>query len=78
MWYGGAVRKTYAAQRDYEHLKNSYSQLSDNLSSLSREVDSRFDQAILEMKELKGLVTAVLVKVSPGENSTGWYRRPPE
>jgi hypothetical protein len=75
MWYSGAIKKTYAAQRDYEHLKNSYKQLANNQDNILKEFDTRFDQIILEMKELKGLITAVLVKISPNEHSTGWYRR---
>ena len=75
MWYAGAVKKSYAAQRDFDHLKGSYKQIAANLDAVSREQDGRFDQLALELKEVKGLLTAIIVKITPGESSTGWYRK---
>lgn len=75
MWYSGTVTKRYAAQRDFEHLKASYKQLAGNQEAILRELDQRFDQLFLELKELKAHQMAVFARFG-GENSTGWYRKP--
>ena len=39
LWYRGAVQKSYAAQRDFEHLKRNYQQLSQVLKQISEQMD---------------------------------------
>lgn len=73
-WYSGAVRKRYAAQRDYEHLKTSYKQLASGQSVISKDMDSRFDSIMLELKEVKAMQLALMVKINPSETSSGFFR----
>lgn len=70
-WYSAAIKKNYAAQRDYNHLKNNYQQLSSSINSLYKDIDLRFDSTISELKDLKSLQLAILVKLSP--NDTGGF-----
>lgn len=42
-WYSSRVKKQYAAERDFGHLKRNYEQLSQNLKELWRQNDERFD-----------------------------------
>ena len=51
--YGAVVRKRYAAERDFSHLKRNYESLSANVASLSRFQDERFDdldKALIEIR----------------------------
>lgn len=41
--YSGAVKKSYAAERDFNHLKRNYESLSGNIATLSDLLDSRLD-----------------------------------
>lgn len=78
-WYSAAVKKSYAAQRDYEHLKRNYEQIAANQNNLLREFDQRFDQTILELKELKAQLNVLTVKLLPETSQgTAWFRQPPE
>jgi predicted component of type VI protein secretion system len=76
-WYTGVIKKQYASQRDFEHLKRSYASLSDNVRGLMAEVDDRANMQMLELKEVKALLMAIMVKLSPNELSTGWFRENP-
>lgn len=52
-WYGAAVKKSYASERDFNHLKRNYESLSANISALVELTDDRFDrldEKLLEMK----------------------------
>lgn len=75
MWYSGAVRKRYASQRDFEHLKASYNQLASNQAAILKELDTRFDATMLELKEHKGLLVAVLGQTlgKKGDDSQSFY-----
>jgi len=73
-WYNSTVRKQYAAQRDFEHLKRNYQQLADNQAQILKEMDSRFDMATLDLRDIKGLITSIVVKIST-ENTGGWMKR---
>lgn len=75
MWYTGAITKRYAAQRDFEHLKRSYSQMAENQAKILDELDRRFDAVNQILADIKGLEMALLTKLG-SENSTGWYRKP--
>lgn len=70
-WYKGAIVKSYAAERDFNHLRRNLEQLSNNLSDVSEEVDHRFDRLEGEMIQIKALLQAQL---STGQSITGGYR----
>lgn len=77
MWYNGAVRKRYASQREFEHLKNNYKQLAESQSVILKELDSRFDATLLELKEQKGLLMAILGQTAgmKSDDSQGYHFR---
>lgn len=74
-WYSASVQKRYASQRDFEHLKRNYEQLASNQNEIVKDLDKGFDSLILELKEVKGLQTAILVKISPSDSVSDIYRR---
>lgn len=73
-WYSASVQKRYASQRDFEHLKRNYQQLSEGLTELTKEVDKRFDENTLDMRDLKNVANAILLKIST-DTSIGWGKR---
>lgn len=75
MWYSGAIQKRYAAQRDYEHLKKNYEQLSANLDRLVRDQTEGMYEITLELKEVKGLTNLVLTKLTPTIDTSGWVKQ---
>lgn len=69
--YRGSVIKGYAAQRDYEHLKNNHKQLVTNIEFMAKDIDAqfqqvhqtqdnRFDRVDKDLIELKALMLANL------------------
>lgn len=75
-WYKSVITKQYAAQRDFEHLKRNYQQLSEGQAQILKEIDSRFDQTTLDLRDAKNMISAILLKVST-EHSMGWAKREP-
>lgn len=74
-WYNSALRKQYAAQRDFEHLKRNYQQLSEGQGTILKEFDTRFDKLNLDSIEVKNILNVILIKLS-NEVSTGWIKKP--
>lgn len=74
-WYSSVVRKQYAAQRDFDHLKRNYQQLAEGQSTIMKEIDTRFDKTALDAIETKNMLSVILIKLS-GDASTGWTRKP--
>ncbi|NEP17819.1 MAG: hypothetical protein F6J97_13090 [Leptolyngbya sp. SIO4C1] len=59
-WWRAAVRKQYAAERDFNHLKRNYEQMSANIAALVKDSDGRFDHIDLELVEIKAILSAHL------------------
>ena len=59
-WYRSAVRKEYAAQRDFNHLKNNYESLSLTVSNIIKEQDDRFDRIDISMARTESKLDATL------------------
>lgn len=76
-WYSASVQKRYAAQRDFEHLKNNYLQLSSNQNHMMDEFDKRFDSLAIDVHDIKSALQLLVIKAQ-GENTTGWHRREQE
>lgn len=51
-----AATKAYAAQRDFEHLKNNLKQMSDAISDGFDEIDHRFNDVDKELLRLQGYI----------------------
>lgn len=56
IWYSNSVKKRYAAERDFEHLKNNYKQLASNQNLILEELDDVKDSIIKELVEIKALL----------------------
>ncbi|NEP19609.1 MAG: hypothetical protein F6J97_22415 [Leptolyngbya sp. SIO4C1] len=67
-WWRAIVRKQYAAERDFGHLKRNYQQLAQNVNAMYKESDQRFDRLDLELVELKGLLAALLARMGASES----------
>jgi hypothetical protein len=48
-WYSARVKKTYAAERDFQHLKRSYDALTLNVEQVWRHLDERCDRIDLKL-----------------------------
>ena len=59
-WYRSAIRKEYAAQRDFNHLKNNYESLSLVVSNIIKEQDERFDKIDLSLVRTESKLDATL------------------
>lgn len=59
-WYRSSVEASYAARREFNHLKNNQEQLAENLQFIAKEMDSRFDSVSSQLLELKGMFYASL------------------
>lgn len=73
-WYSATVQKRYASQRDFEHLKRNYQQLADNQAQIIKELDSRFDEATLDLRDIKNMLNVIMVKINT-QSSGGWMKR---
>ena len=62
-WSAAAVKKQYAAERDFGHLKKSYDTLAVNITHLDRLLDQRLDELQRENLELKTLLQGVLIRL---------------
>ncbi len=59
-WYRGSVRKEYAAQRDFNHLKNNYHQLAETLADFVEQNDTRFDRVDLALVRMDAKLDVAL------------------
>ena len=58
LWFKSTVRKRYAAERDFNHLKRNYEQLSQNVAHMKDLQDEKLDRIFFElvlMRETLGL-----------------------
>ncbi len=56
MWYRGAVEKSYAAQRDFGHIRRNQEQMLSAIDQLESEWDDRLQAQQAELKEIKAYV----------------------
>lgn len=50
-WYASMVRKSYAAEREFNHIKNAIAQLSENIKVYVAEIEEQ-SQDLMEIKLL--------------------------
>ena len=53
VWYGNSTKKKYAAQRDFEHLKNNQKEFSNGIAYLGKEIDDYFEVLSRDILEIK-------------------------
>lgn len=61
-WYSGAIEKRYAAQRDFQHLRENQKQINQGINELLKELDRRFDEIERENMEVKSLLTNLIMR----------------
>lgn len=44
VWYANSEKKKYAAERDFNHLKNNQKGISDGIAHIADDFDKRFDE----------------------------------
>lgn len=59
--YADAEKKKYAAERDFNHLKNSFAQLSETVKTLHGESELRIGHLETDLKELKGMLNILIL-----------------
>lgn len=60
-WYRGMVRKRYAAERDFEHLRRSFEGLSGAIASQSRDIEEELDRLHRRLDTMNATQTEVKV-----------------
>ena len=63
-WYSSKVKKEYAAQRDFNHLKNNYQQLAINVENLWRLMDDSFREHEEKLRQGQSDILRELAKLS--------------
>ncbi|MDZ8225773.1 hypothetical protein [Nostoc sp. ChiVER01] len=53
IFFTNSIKRKYAAERDFGHLKNNLKTLTDNLTILFKEQDRRFDSQDKDLLEIK-------------------------
>ncbi|MEL6553592.1 MAG: hypothetical protein AAFQ63_09055 [Cyanobacteria bacterium J06621_11] len=74
-WYGAAVKKNYASERDFNHLKRNYEGLTANVGAMDKMLDDRLDRIELQIAEAKALQQAILTQIGSGNSSIIQPRR---
>ena len=63
-WHSSKVKKEYAAQRDFNHLKNNYRQLAENIEQLWRLMDNQFREQEERLSNGQNQILRELAKLS--------------
>lgn len=61
-FWQGSVKKRYAAEREFVHLKNNQLQISEALAEMAKDADERGHRVEVELVQIKSLLMAVLAK----------------
>lgn len=56
-----AEKKKYAAERDFNHLRNNQKQMGDGIAMIAKDMDSRFDSLEKTLVEIKAFMTIHVV-----------------
>ncbi len=87
-WYSAYVQKRYAAQRDFEHLRRNYEQISQLLKVMNEELEEsfeavgdrfntlgdRFNAIDRNTDSIQQKLNVLMIKILP-EHSTGWMKQ---
>ena len=65
--YANRVKKEYAAERDFGHIKRDIDQVKQNIAVLNDEADERLDKLENKVERLIGAVETLSKMVSKGE-----------
>ncbi|HYX19077.1 MAG TPA: hypothetical protein VE944_32945, partial [Nostoc sp.] len=53
IFFSNTIKRRYAAERDFNHLKNNQKQILDNLGIFFKDIDNRFDIQDRDLLEIK-------------------------
>jgi hypothetical protein len=67
--YADAKNKAYAAERDFNHLMRKYDALSLSIDALMTYQKNEVQGLETDLKEVKGLLTAILVEIKGSETA---------
>lgn len=80
-WYSSAVRKSYAAERDFQHLRRNQEQLSAGIAECLKEFEHKhqltkkeLDEIEVQLIEVKGVLNLLLVRLT-GDSVSEVLRR---
>lgn len=80
MWYRGSIQKSYAAERDFRHLRNNQeshakalAMVDSEVKELRDELAERFHRQDTELIQIKSLLMAQLAK--NGDSISGIFGR---
>lgn len=73
-WYRGAVEKRYAAERDFNHLKNNYDQINSNLLRIAKDQEEMIEGIEKDLIEVKNLLNLLIVHSTGGSASEIWRK----
>lgn len=65
--YADTVKKEYAAERDFGHIKRDIDQLKQNITVLTDDADERLDKLERQMEKISGAIEVLtdLIKAKP-------------
>ena len=73
-FYAQSEKKRYAAERDFNHLRNNQEQMKESIKALSSEIDGLSD----DMKTLTACFNLILNQSGQSVSSILGYRKPEE
>jgi len=76
--YAESKQKAYAAQRDFEHLKQQYATLSHNIATLMEFQRTESQNLEDDVKDIKALLNALLVQIAGSETAVMRYLKKTE
>lgn len=66
-WYSSSVRKKYAAEREFNHLRNNQQQIQAGLNDLVQENEERFNALDRQLIEIKAYLIKSLAGPHKGD-----------
>ncbi|HIK04605.1 MAG TPA: hypothetical protein IGS40_07820 [Trichormus sp. M33_DOE_039] len=61
VWYANSEKKKYAAERDFNHIKNNFKQMSEGIANEFKDLNDRFDDVDKELLRIE----AYLIRTKP-------------
>lgn len=62
LFFSNSIKRRYAAERDFNHLKNNQRQISDSIAICLKDMDTRFDRVDRDLLEIKAYIIGKAIK----------------
>lgn len=56
LFFANSIKRRYAAERDFNHLKNNQQQIADSIAICLKDQDDRFDRVDRDLLEIKAYI----------------------